>query len=139
MKTRAYLLFACLMLIGLLITAGPVSAWPDTMPHHDSDSGSDVNAIGVCTTHMPDPKSLGSNPWFKLCKASSGATKWSHEIRGDVFPYTLVSTQCSFSQVAISTSKFNCSVPDSGDYRSTIKYWVGNSMYAGHADRTFHK
>lgn len=141
MKTSTYLLCAGLMVVGLLVTVGPASAWPDTMPHHDFDSGSILDSSGQCSSHMPDPKNLGtpasSTLTFKLCKASSGASEWSTEIRSDVFPYQLVSPVCSFARVTIATNTFHCSVPNPGNYRSTIKYWVTNSPFAGHADRKF--
>ena len=148
MKTSTYLLCAGLMVVGLLVTVGPASAWPDVMAHHDFDSGSPTNALGLCKYHMANPTNLVADlttglTWFKLCKADSGATDFFTELRKNTFPYALATPSCSLAKTSIPEGslglKFSCPLPTQGTYRSTIKYWVGNSGYAGHADYIFVK
>lgn len=127
MKTSSYLLFAGLMVVGLLLTAGPASAWDDAMAHNDFGSG--TASLGNCTSHMPPQQNLGSNPvTFKLCGANSGATDWSLEIRRNVSPYPLVAG-CSWAKRPVAQSTFPCSVIQVGEYRAIIKYWVNSTSF----------
>jgi len=134
-RSGMYFLTISLLLVSLLPLNNSALAWPDTMAHHDSGSG--TASLGSCNSDMDDPNNLRPNPvTFKLCVGLSGATHWSHEIRGDVFPYPLVSG-CSFGKVGVAQSTFQCNVSTPGNYRSTVKYWVNSTPYPGHADRKF--
>ena len=134
MKTSSYLLFAGLMVVALLLTAGPASAWDDVMAHNDFGSG--TASLGNCTLHMPVQQNLGPNPvTFKLCIANSGATEWSLEIRKDVSPYPLV-TGCSWSRRAVTQSTFQCNITTTGKYRANIVYYVSGNA-CPHTDRVF--
>jgi len=119
---------AILMVVGLLLTAGPASAWGDTsMPHF----GRDV----ACSDHMVNPTSLGSPglKTFYLCKLNSGATQWSFTIvRNSVPPVNV----CTMSyRDATATLAYQCpNSLNSGSYKGTISYYINGSPFVGHAD-----
>ena len=111
MKKRLSFLIPALVVYGLLLLPFTVYAWPDAMPHHAIGSGTASSNCGG--SHLVDPTNLGpNNVTFRICKAASGATEWSAEIRKDVSPYPLVAG-CVLSRRAVTGTEatFTCSVP----------------------------
>jgi hypothetical protein len=70
MRSGTYFLIASLMLVGLLLAAGPAAAWSGTDAHYATDSS--------CNIHVTTPTQTfqGGSFTFNLCQANSQATKW---------------------------------------------------------------
>ena len=128
----AYFFVSGLMFGSLLLQYDPASAWIDTMPHY---------GVSRCGSHMINPTQLGPPPQtFNLCVANSGATEWSAEIKKDS-PYELV-PGCSLARRYTNGANFTwstCSVTQTGNYRGTLKYWVGSSQLTSDPDKKFVK
>lgn len=120
-----------LMLGSLLLQYDTALAqFSDTMPHFGKNS--------ACGKHMVNPTHLGTPQQpFYLCRGTSGATHWSAEIRKDKLPYELVCTLPKRSTEGDDYIWENCSIPQPGNYRGILKYWVGTTMYTSPPDKKF--
>jgi hypothetical protein len=139
MKTTRYLLFAGSIMVGLLFIVSPAFAqFGGTMPHNDAASGNGTNAPGQCTSHVVLPKTVAAAPqYFKFCVGNSGATEWEAEVRKIAAGSPLI---CKMNRVAVGTqSVLQCNITQTGNYKSTINYWVNGIQGVTHLDQFFVK
>lgn len=124
MKACRYLLFAGLMVVGLLFYADPALAWNDTMPHFGN---------GGCSSHMVNPTHVGTSSYtFYMCVANSQADTWTAYLTNKVTGVRL--TNCGLPLQAVNgDATFQCTVP-SGIYTATISYTVPGSSPFPHTD-----
>jgi hypothetical protein len=117
MKASTYLLLAGLMVVGFLLSAGPVSAWPDsTMPHYGKSQ------TDCSQDHMVSGTHVGTSYTFVLCKANSTADKWGASITKKNGP-----TICSLAMEPVPSSGYKlvrCTSIPTGIYTTTIWYTV---------------
>lgn len=124
MKTSTYLLLTSLMVVGLLLNAGPALAWPsDNMPH--------VGQTSACIAHLPSGTHLGATYTFRLCVGNSQATTWSATvIRQNGTPLT----GCGLDNQPVSVNNFTCTGIPTGVYSVTVRYKVGTSDGPAHSE-----
>ena len=117
MRKGSYFLVATLMVVGLLLTAGTASAWPNSTMPHFGKSQTDCSE-----DHMIPGTHVGASYTFVLCKANSQANTWGASIKkiGG-------STVCSLSMQAVPADGkklLPCSGIPTGTYTATIWYTV---------------
>ena len=131
MKASAYLLVVGLMVVGFLLSASPVLAFPsDAMPHYGKSQ------TNCSQDHMVTGTRVGTSYTFVLCKANSQANTWGASITKKNGPticslaiqpvpgsgYTLV--PCPSIPTGIYTATIWYTVPgDSTQYSQTDQYW----------------
>lgn len=129
MKIGSSFLIATLMVVGLLVTAGPASAWSDSMPHYGDST---------CTTHMPPGSSgqhLGTSYTFTMCRANSTADTWGASIIKKGITSTTICSVAMHSVPVNGIDSFPCSPIPTGVYTAVIQYTVpGDQTPYTHTD-----
>ena len=126
MKPSTILLFVTLMIVGVVLTASPGSAFSDNMPHYGS---------GGCTNHMVNPTHVTSGQYtYYLCRGTSGATMWTAYLTNSVTGIKVQNCGVTNQDVpAGGISTFQCTIPQ-GSYTATISYTVPGSHPFPHVD-----
>lgn len=131
MKIGSQLVAAALTLVVLSIAAFPTIVWSaDTNAHAYTDAN--------CTTHFPTTFT-GSSKTFVFCKAASGATSWSAEIRNssNALITTCSPNPLSWTSLPPNTQAITCSGLPLGTIKTKVFWYVGGSPMMEHPHNTF--
>lgn len=124
MKISTFLLFAGVMAVGLLLSAGHASAWPDsTMPHYAKGE------VDCSQDHMVNPTGVGADNsyTFVMCKANSSANKMAASIKrvgGPVICSTSLTDVPASGYIQVPCNSFSAGYY----YTATIWYTVPNDQ-----------
>lgn len=118
MKAGNCFLVATLMVVGLLLTVGTASAWPDSVMPHYGKGQTDCSQ-----GHMINGTHIGASYTFVMCKANSQANTWGASIKKIGGP-----TVCSLPMQAVPAGGKKLllcnAIPTPGTYTATIWYTV---------------
>lgn len=119
MKIGRYFLVAAPIVVGLLLTVGPV--WADTMAHYGNSS--------CVHPPIPGPTHVGTSYTFNLCVGDSHADTWTAYVQNYV---TKAILPCGVTNQPVppnGTTSFTCNSIPAGTYRGYIVFWVSTSQF----------
>lgn len=128
----AHFLLAILMLVGLLLSAGPAAAFSDTNAHAYTSS--------TCGTHVPSVISGRNGYIFYFCRAGSAATSWKAEIlNSSNNPIPACTPAPSWANLPPNVRAITCSSLPLGTIKTKVSWYVGGSPLMEHPHNTFNQ
>ena len=113
----------------LSIAALPTISWSaDTNEHAFTNSN--------CTTHFP-ATFTGATQSFVFCKAASGATSWSAEIRNSSNSLIATCTPNPLPWTSLNSQAINCTNLPIGTVKTKAFWYVGGSPLMEHPHNTY--
>lgn len=133
MKTGTYFLLAILMLVGLLLGAGPAAAWSDTNAHAATNN--------TCVNHVPSIIYGRAGYTFTFCKAGSAATSWMAEIRNssNYLITTCAPNPTVWTPLPPNDTKITCTSLPVGTIKTKVFWYVGTSGQMSHPHNTLNQ